>query len=101
MVLIGLMITLASRCASPPAPPRPTHGLVDAVGRLVVVASGQARFMVIEHRTEPGRTFDEMASTRSPWWTAGPWEEICSIRGRSWPMSSHGGSMPADSSRRS
>jgi hypothetical protein len=68
VVLIGLTITLASGCASPPAPPRPTHGLVDAVGRLVVVASGQARFMVIEHRTERGRTFDEIVK-----WTPYSW----------------------------
>jgi hypothetical protein len=49
------------------------HDLVDTVGRLVVVASGQARFMVIEHSTEPGRTFDEITFDEMVKWTPYSW----------------------------
>jgi hypothetical protein len=42
--------------------------LLDRVGRVVVVVSGQTRFTVVEHSTEPGRTFDEIVKWTPYFW---------------------------------
>src|SRR5262249_37810826 len=55
-------------CASASAPPPSSHQQLDRVSRLVVVTSGQARFMVVENNTEPGRTLDEIVKWTPYFW---------------------------------
>ena len=56
-VLLVLAVALPG-CASS-APPRPAARPFDHVRQLAIVVSGESRFSVLEHRAEPGRTFDE------------------------------------------
>lgn len=63
-----LAAALFSGCASAPAPPPSSRQQFDRVGRLVVVASGQARFMIVENSTEPGRTLDEIVKWTPYFW---------------------------------
>ena len=55
-------------CASAPAPPPPSSPVLERAGRLVVVASGPARFMVVEHSAEPGRTLDQIVKWTPYFW---------------------------------
>jgi hypothetical protein len=40
----------------------------ERAGRLVVVASGPSRFMIVEHSTEPGRTLDQIVKWTPYFW---------------------------------
>jgi len=46
-------------CASAP-PPRPTARPFDDVRRISIVVAGESSLSVVEHKAEPGRTFDEI-----------------------------------------
>jgi hypothetical protein len=63
-----LAAALISGCASAPTASPPSHPLLDRVGRVVVVVSGQTRFTVVEHSAEPGRTFDEIVKWTPYFW---------------------------------
>src|SRR5262249_10145119 len=67
-VAVLLAAALSSGCASAPAPASSFPRQLDRVGRLVIVTSGQTRFMIVEHSTEPGRTLDEIVK-----WTPYVW----------------------------
>jgi hypothetical protein len=60
-VAVMLVLGLLSGCAPPPPPAPPVARPADGVRRLAIVASGDTKFTVVEHRSEPGRTFDEVA----------------------------------------
>jgi hypothetical protein len=65
------MLALASAwgcAASPVAPPRPSVRALDSVRGVAIVASGETRFTIVEHRAEPGRTFDQVVK-----WTPYAW----------------------------
>lgn len=70
MVGAVLLLALTAGCASkaPPAAPNPTVRPVAAVQRVAVVGSGESRLAVVEHRSEPGRTFEEVVK-----WTPHQW----------------------------
>ena len=55
-------------CASAPAPPPLSPPVLGRVGRVVVVASGPSRFMIIEHSVEPGRTLDQIVKWTPYFW---------------------------------
>jgi hypothetical protein len=64
---LGLLIVMG--CASsPPPPPVPTPRLAHEVRRLAIVPAGDGKFVVLHHRAEPGRTFDEVVK-----WTPHQW----------------------------
>lgn len=56
-LLIGAMTGCVS---SPPASPSRPAVALDDVRRVVVVASGESRFVVMQEKQEPGRVFDEV-----------------------------------------
>src|SRR5439155_1032973 len=58
-------------CASS-APPRPAARPFDHVRQLAIVVSGESRFSVLEHRAEPGRTFDEVLK----WGVLSPYQAL-------------------------
>jgi hypothetical protein len=70
MRVLGVLLAAAliSGCASAPPASPPSHPLLDRVGRVVVVVSGQTRFTVVEHSAEPGRTFDEIVKWTPYFW---------------------------------
>ena len=59
-VLVVLAMFPAGGCASSSPAPHPSPRAFDNVRRLAIVASGETRFAVLEHSSEPGRTFDEV-----------------------------------------
>jgi len=69
-VLLVLAVAL-SGCASS-APPRPAARPFDHVRQLAIVVSGESRFSVLEHRAEPGRTFDEVLK----WGVLSPYQAL-------------------------
>jgi hypothetical protein len=68
IVLVVLVTTLFWGCASTPAPPPPSSPVLGRMGRLVVVASGPARFTIAEHSAEPGRTLDQIVKWTPYFW---------------------------------
>jgi hypothetical protein len=58
-VLLVLALVAVAGCASS-GPPRPAPRSFEHVRQLAVVVSGESAFTVLEHRAEPGRTFDEI-----------------------------------------
>jgi hypothetical protein len=62
-----LAVLIAWGCASV-APPRTTARPFDDVRRLAIVTSGDSAFAFVPHRSEPGRTFDEILA----WYPYGP-----------------------------
>ena len=58
-VLLVLLLVAVAGCASAPPPP-PAPRSFEHVRQLAVVVSGESTFTVLEHRAEPGRTFDEI-----------------------------------------
>ena len=69
-VLLVLAVALPG-CASS-APPRPAARPFDHVRQLAIVVSGESRFSVLEHRAEPGRTFDEVLK----WGVLSPYQAL-------------------------
>jgi hypothetical protein len=67
-VLLVLAIVPVWGCASSTPTPRPTARPFDTMRRVAIVASGDSKFTVVEHRAEPGRTFDEVVK-----WTPYQW----------------------------
>lgn len=67
-ILLVLVTVPVWGCASSVHPPRLTAHPFPTVRRVAVVASGESAFTVIEHRAEPGRTFDEVVK-----WTPYQW----------------------------
>ena len=59
-VLVVLAMFPVGGCASSSPAPHPSPRTFDNVRRLAIVASGETRFAVLEHSSEPGRTFDEI-----------------------------------------
>jgi len=63
-VRLLLLIALAAGCASasptPAARPRLSGAALDDVRRVVVVASGESRFAVLDQSKEPGREFGDV-----------------------------------------
>ena len=60
---LGLALTIAAMTgcvSSPPAPPSRAAVALDDVRRVVVVASGESRFVVVQEKKDPGRVFDEV-----------------------------------------
>ena len=55
MLLVHAIVPVGG-CASSVPPPRPTAPPFDTVRRVAVVAAGDSKFTVVEHRSEPGRT---------------------------------------------
>jgi hypothetical protein len=61
LVLMLVMAAVTGCASSPPAPsPRPTADVLDGVRRIVIVASGESRFVIVHTSEEPGREFDEI-----------------------------------------
>ena len=69
-VLLVLAVALPG-CASS-APPRPAARPFDHVRQLAIVVSGESRFSVLEHRAEPGRTYDEVLK----WGVLSPYQAL-------------------------
>ena len=57
--LLAVTLLALSGCGSSPLP-RPSARPFDDVRRLTIVASGASVFTLVEHRSEPGRTIDEV-----------------------------------------
>ena len=61
---LALVIAAATGCASstapPPSVPRPTTDALDGVRRVVLVASGESQFTVVQGSKEPGRELEEV-----------------------------------------
>jgi hypothetical protein len=68
VVAVLLTAALFYGCAAATAAPPTASPPLDRVGRLVVVASGPARFTVVEHSTEPGRTLDQIVKWTPYFW---------------------------------
>ena len=70
MRVVAVLLTAALfwGCASAPAPPPPAPPVLERVGRLVVVASGPSRFMIVEHSAEPGRSLDQIVKWTPYFW---------------------------------
>ena len=58
-VAVLLVLLALAGCATTP-PPRSAAPSFEHVRQLAVVVSGDSTFTVLEHRAEPGRTFDEI-----------------------------------------
>lgn len=58
-VAVLLVLLALAGCATTP-PPRSAAPSFERVRQLAVVVSGDSTFTVLEHRAEPGRTFDEI-----------------------------------------
>jgi hypothetical protein len=63
-----LALLVVSGCASSVPPTPPTARPAEGARRIAVVATGDSKFTVVEHRSEPGRTFDEVVK-----WTPYQW----------------------------
>ena len=63
-----LVLFMVSGCASSVPPTPPTARPAEGVRRIAIVATGDSKFTVVEHRSEPGRTFDEVVK-----WAPYPW----------------------------
>jgi hypothetical protein len=68
VVTVPLIAALLWGCASAPTPPPPSALVHERAGRLVVVASGPSRFMIVEHSAEPGRTLDQIVKWTPYFW---------------------------------
>ena len=69
-VLIAFLGVALFGCASSAArPSRPAARPFDNVRRVAVVVTGESQFTVLEHRAEPGRTFDRILA-----WTPNPYK---------------------------
>ena len=60
IALLALVLGSLWGCASSAPPSRPAARPFDHVRRVAVVVTGDSRFTVLEHRAEPGKTFDEV-----------------------------------------
>src|SRR5437879_13911062 len=58
IALLVLVLGSLWGCASSAPTPRPAARPFDNVRRVAVVVTGDSRFTVLEHRAEPGKTFD-------------------------------------------
>ena len=64
--MFGLFVVSGCASSAPPIPP--VAGPPAGVRRIAIVATGESKFTVVEHRSEPGRTFDEVVK-----WTQYQW----------------------------
>lgn len=60
VLVIAALAGCASSAPPPPPSPRPTADALDGVRRVVVVASGESQFAVVQGSKEPGREFEEV-----------------------------------------
>jgi hypothetical protein len=67
-VIVTPVLSIVLGCASSAPPARPTARPIDGVRRVAIVGAGDSKFTVVEHRSEPGRTFDEVVK-----WTPHQW----------------------------
>src|SRR5262249_11725861 len=60
VVLMGAVGCGAARDSAGPPPSPAAERLREPVGRMAVVVSGETRFSLVEHSSEPGRTLAEI-----------------------------------------
>jgi hypothetical protein len=59
--LVLVIVAITGCVSSPPAPsPRPTADALDGVRRIVIVASGESQFAVVQGSKEPGPEFEQV-----------------------------------------
>jgi len=75
IALLVLVLGSLWGCASSAPPSRPAARPFDNVRRVAVVVTGDSRFTVLEHRAEPGKTFDEVLG----WTPSVTFEELVGI----------------------